>query len=133
MTNKKKVPLAQVLSITSGKLLCDLSELYGILNFLTNDRLCTHQLRRTADEVTPYIFNDYPALKDYDLSDVTKENWKEKLQDAEAIFGRFLELEPIPVDDHSRKDPMEELSEMVDPGKIIHIDLDDDREEWEKD
>jgi hypothetical protein len=133
MTNKKTFPLAQVLSVTSRKLFCEVDGLYEILQFLTNDdNVFTHQLPRAAQEVTPYIFNEYPALKDFDSSDVNRDNWKEKLAEAEAKFGKFLELEPIPADDHAIKDPRQELSDMVGADKVISVEL-DDREEWEKD
>ncbi len=53
MINKKTFPLAQVLSITTGRLFCDMDGIYEILNFLTNDNLFTHQLPGAANEVKP--------------------------------------------------------------------------------
>jgi len=119
------------------KLFCEFSKLVEILKFLSNDnQLFSHQLPRVAREVIPYIYRECPGLEHYEFSkEVNVDTWKEILEDVEAKFGKFVELEPIPADDHSIRNPTEELKEMMGDhrNKVIEIDLDqDDREDWEK-
>ena len=50
MSTVREFPLGVVLSITTGKLLCPIGDVYDILNFLTGDNLFTHQLPRAMRE-----------------------------------------------------------------------------------
>lgn len=58
----KPFPLRQVLSITSGRLVCDMDDVYEILNFITGDNLYTHVLPRAARFAGPLIKEQYPDL-----------------------------------------------------------------------
>lgn len=109
-------PLAAVLSITTGRLLCETGQLYEILNFLTGDNLFTHQLPRAIDECQPVILDRYPSLVGVDLPAVFKgapaiRGWVD--EKAKALgFEAGLDLEPIPADQHVHRNPLEELMEM---------------------
>lgn len=48
-------PIAVVLSATTGQLLCDIGEVYKILNHTTGDNLFTHQLPRAFDYTAPKL------------------------------------------------------------------------------
>lgn len=108
--------LGQVLTITTGKMLCrqGVGGIYEILNYMTNDNLFTHQLPRAINECAPYLLKQFPQLAGVDASpvkdEVSLERW---LADVMARFGETLEVEPIPQDDHTYRDPVEELREMT--------------------
>lgn len=57
-----KYPLATVLSVSNGRLCCDIEEVYKILNFITGDNLFTHVLPRASKFARPLILNAYPEL-----------------------------------------------------------------------
>lgn len=58
----KSFPLAQVLSITTGRLVCPMGGIYEILNFVTGDELYTHVLPRACRFAEPLILKQYPSL-----------------------------------------------------------------------
>lgn len=58
----KEFQLADVLGVTTGKLLGEMGGLYEILNWLTNDELFTHQLPRARDECLPWLLHWFPEL-----------------------------------------------------------------------
>lgn len=59
----KQFPLADILSITTGRLCCDMGKIYEILNFVTGDNLYTHVLGRASKFAAPFILEEHPALK----------------------------------------------------------------------
>ena len=52
-----------MLSITTGTLLCDIAEVYEILNHVTGDNLFTHVLPRAGKFARPIILAVYPELE----------------------------------------------------------------------
>ncbi len=95
----KNFHIGDVLSITTGCLVSPrkMEGVYDILNFMTGDNLFTHQLPRASDECKPYLFKQYPQLKDVvDASSVTPENWQEWIDQQVARFGENLTVCPIP-------------------------------------
>ncbi len=61
---KRSFSFLQVLTITSGKFLSSMDEIYDILGYLTGDTLYTHQLPMARDAVTAFIRDKYPVFKD---------------------------------------------------------------------
>lgn len=51
----KRFPINVVLSATTGQLLCDIGDVYKILNHTTGDNLFTHQLPRAFDFTSPRL------------------------------------------------------------------------------
>lgn len=58
--------ISDVLSVTTGRLVSSrhTEGIYDILNFLTNDKLFTHQLPRAMKECKPWLATLFPALMD---------------------------------------------------------------------
>ena len=111
--------LGQVLSAMHGTLLCDMGGLYEIMNYLTGDNLFTHQLPRAFRECGPWLKRRHPELAALDTSAVTPENWRVFLDAAVARFGETVKVQPIPRDDHTTRDPVEELVEMIGEDRVI--------------
>jgi len=101
--------------------MCDIGEVYKILNFLTNDTLYTHQLPRAARECKPYLLRQYPELKNISLENVNTDNWKQILSELESAHGAVLDCEQIPRDGHDYRGPIEELLDMVGKDKVVVI------------
>lgn len=117
--NQKMFSLGQMLSITDGHLMCQIDGVYEILNYLTDDDLYTHQLPRAAEVCKPYILQVYPQLAQFDGSGINAANYRERLESAEAKFGEFLPLSPLPSGVHLHIDPVEELGAMVGDDNVI--------------
>jgi hypothetical protein len=140
---KQKFHLGDVLSVTTGRLVSPthIDGVYKILNFMTRDDLFTHQLPRAGDECKPYLAKQFPQLSppaiDADIAEmdrrfegVTDRNKYKEIVDvwlAELVekYGENFEVEEIPLDDHVTKDPLGEMMEMVDPKKIIVMEVDE--------
>ena len=125
----RRFPLAVVLSVTTGRLVCELDQVYGILNFLTGDNLMTHALPRARRTVAPVLLERFP-----DLALARPERLDELLagvQDGDRmaacrtwvaemtlLCGEFFDL--MPLVGYRHMDPVQELTHMgVDPKKII--------------
>ena len=121
----KKFSLGSVLSIVGDRLLCDIGDVYKILNYMTDDNLYTHQLPRASKECKPYLLKEHPFLIECVemCEEINTDNWRVKLAEMEMNYGDKVEVEPIPKDDHSRKDALKELEDLVGKEKIITLNL----------
>lgn len=114
--------LGQILSITSGVLLCDIGGVYEILNYMTGDTLFTHQLPRASREVSPEILRQHPQLGEINTDEVDRDNWQTYLAAWEKRFGKALPLEPMPPRQHVAIDALAELVSMVGADNVIVVD-----------
>lgn len=62
-TSTKTFTLAQMLSITTGRLCCDMDGIYEILNHVTGDNLFTHVLPRARRFAAPLLLKAHPELQ----------------------------------------------------------------------
>ena len=113
-----------VVTISSGRLLCEMGELYKGLNYLTNDNLFTHQMPRAMDECGPWLHRWFHDLRDVDkkVVDLCKSGRvKEACEHVRSVFGDTIEVGRIPADDHDRIDPYDEIVQMrgTDEGIIV--------------
>ena len=116
--------LGDVLSITTGRLVSrrHVDGIYDILGYLTGESPYTHQLGRFMDECRPHLLRQHPALADITGAEVTTDNWRDWLAQQEVRFGRTLDIQPIPTDDHARRDPIQEAVDMVGSDRVIVVD-----------
>jgi len=124
----KKFHLSDILMVTTNRLLRPggMEGIYNILSFMTSDRVYSIQLSRVVLECRPYLFNSMPWLREIDASGVDESNWKEWMAGMVNKYGKFHDVETIPMDDHDIIDPHVELAEMLgDESKIIDLNIDD--------
>ena len=62
-TEYKAFGLGALLSVTTGRLLCEIGDLYEILNHLTGDNLFTHVLPRAMRFAAPRLAIVFPELE----------------------------------------------------------------------
>lgn len=117
----EKFSTAAILSVLGEHLLCDIGDVYKILNFMTGDNLYTHQLPRAARECRPHIVQQHPDLASFKSDGTTPENWKDRLANWTVEYGFTREIAPIPPEDHEWIDPLSELVEKIHPDRIIVI------------
>lgn len=134
-----KFPVKTVLTVTTGRLLCGMEEVYAILNYMTSDNLFTHQLPRAVKECTPWLLRWFPELNSpeiqFELGRLTLmldtpcgksspehliTGWISEIV-TKGIVQETYEVQPIPRDDHEYKDPYDELVEIrgTDEGIIL--------------
>jgi len=116
---QKDFSIASVLSVTTGVLLCDMSEIYDILNFMTGGSLFTHQLPGASEDCAPKIFEQHPELRAVCAEGVGRDNWESFLVQQQERFGDYVSIARL--SGYEQRDPFEELAEMVDPEKIIVV------------
>jgi hypothetical protein len=115
--------LGDILTITTGRLVAlrGMDAIYDILNFMTGDNLFTHQLPRGMQECAPYLLRQHPQLAAVTEDELGPENYAANLVKWKQRFGETLPVAKIPMDDHTRKDPLVELYEMVGDKPIIVV------------
>lgn len=116
-----KFTLGEVLSITTGKLLCPMGGVYKILNHMTGDNLFTHQLPRAMREMQPHLLAQFPQLAAINAEVVTTENWGPWLHDQVLEYGNEFDVKPAPEHAHEFIEPLSELAEKVHPDRIIVV------------
>src|SRR5260370_296144 len=114
MSDAKEFPLAVVLTALTGRLLCPIGDLYGVLDYMTGESLMTHQLPRASEECKDPILIQHPGLADVTVPDGldSYEKVAEWLAPLEARYGSTVALAPLADDDHIFIDPITELRMM---------------------
>lgn len=117
----KRFNLCAVLTITTGKLLCPMDDVYTVLNYMTGDNLYTHQLPRAMRECAPHLKAQFPILSAETGEGITAENYKYWLEQAVIKYGEWFDVAPVPEHAHEFIDPLSELAEKVHPDKIVVV------------
>lgn len=114
--------LGAVLSTTTGRLLCDFSEVHELLDYMTGDTLFTHQLPRACEAVAPRILEQHPDLAAIvvpeDLSGA--EPVAAWMAETTKVYGATRDLTPLVDEDWTQIDPLAEFA-MVAPGKPVIV------------
>lgn len=113
--------LGAVLSMTTGKLLCQMDDIYRIAQHLAGEPVWTHQLGRVMTESKPHLLAQFPALANLTGEDVTTENYAAWLLDRVAEHGEWFDVAPMPEHAHVSIEPLSELAERVHPDRIVTI------------
>ena len=139
----QEFPPEVILTVTTGRLLCDIGLLYPLLDFLADDKLWTHQLGRVADECSPFILRQYPQfdpdgpllggpLKALDASIAALKGSESEHSESSAVVRRWVAahvrpffdaaypLDPIPASEHTRISPIIEVQMMTD-GEVVVV------------
>ena len=124
MTDTRAFPLADVLTITTERLLSydHMDGVYRILNYLTGDNLFTHQLGRAAEACRPAVLEQHPQLVDVAPPEgIDAPDSMAWLVEQERIHGDSLIVTPISGWRHV--DPIEELVDRVGPERVIVVEM----------
>jgi hypothetical protein len=105
--------------------------LQTLVDYMTGDKSLTHTVPRFITECYPYILDQFPWMKDIDLSDVTHENFRQKVDGWANQYGEWHTVTPIPMDDHDVIDPVEEFINKYGEEKLIIQIIEDNDSEGE--
>lgn len=126
----KPFTLRTILTVTTGRLLTKsrgpndngIGDLYELLEWMTGEPPFTHQLGRFAAECKPWLLRWFPqlescgeSLEKIDTNDL--ESWLSGL--AKYGYEDAYDVPKIPRDDHTSKDPVAELREMMGGKPVI--------------
>lgn len=124
--------LEDVLSVTTGILMGQIGGVYEVCDFVTGESNFTHQLGRASKDIAPFIFWQHPKLQEIDLEKmgVSAETVPAILTELKAKYGETFEIKSLSEMgvEYKGQDPMEELASMVDPSKIIVLNIGEDPE-----
>ena len=85
--------LGAVLSMTTGKLLCQMDDIYRIVQHFGGEPVWTHQLGRVMTESRPYLLAQSPALAVVTGDEVTPENFAGRLYERiERVNGELPDV-----------------------------------------
>jgi thiamine pyrophosphate-dependent acetolactate synthase large subunit-like protein len=119
----KVFPTGDVLSIATGVLVTPngIGAVYEVLDWMTGERVYTHQSPRISREAGPVLLAAHPELAEAyaEAEQVTPENWQQWLATWVARYGETIEVPKFTADQHERIDPISELAEVVPPDRII--------------
>lgn len=108
-----KITLGELISVGTGIFMAeDFGRVHEILDYLTQDKLFTHQLPRAFHAVSPKIKAQYPFLESLDLEGIDKNNYRERLDALIAEHGNEFIVFPV-VENWTSKNPLSELAEMM--------------------
>ena len=120
--------LGDILTITTDALVSPdhMDGIYRILNHMTGDNLFTHQLTRAAEECKPELLRQHP-----DLAGVVPPKFRDEahvwswLAEQTDRFGTHREVQPMPAEQHTRINPLDELAMNHPNVKVIAVEMPD--------
>lgn len=118
MTDTRTFPIADVLTITTGRLLAPdlMTSVYRVLDFLTGDQLMTHQLGRALEARRPQVIEQHPWL-----GELHAPPGDDALLWVGAMEAEHPEVELSPIPGWEHRDPIEEAVEMFGADKVIAV------------
>jgi len=111
--------LGQVLSITTGRLMCDIGGVYSILSHMTGQSLFTHQLPEAGRLCKPILLQAFPQLAGIELGDVNKDNYLDKCAALTAIHGDSFDCPTLSTWKYS--DPIQSAIDMMGEDRVMTV------------
>lgn len=89
--------LGELLSITTGRLLCTMDELSDNVSWLVGEPVFTAGLPHASRVLTPYIYNTFPDLLDIEIPEdlAGEEACQEFLAELTDMYGNNYALSPL--------------------------------------
>lgn len=88
----KELPTAAVVSVASGRLACDIGQIYDVLDWVLDDALMTHQLPNASRAVQPFLEVEFPWLTELDLPEGGGADFTEAVFALVDLHGATLEV-----------------------------------------
>jgi len=84
-----------IVSVVTGRLYCNIDEIYKLLNFLTDDNLFTHQLPRASYFCKPFLYSQFLWLYQINFDEYNTKNWRGWIKDIISKVGEEFEVDNI--------------------------------------
>lgn len=106
----------QLLTLATGRLACDISEVYAAINAVTGINPMTHQIGRIMTELKPGLLRAHPWLENVTPPDPNTDNIEQAtltwVSEVTAEHGD-THIVPLLSDQVTHQDPLTELRDMV--------------------
>jgi len=140
-TPTRRFHLGAILSAMTGIAVCEFAEFRELLDFMTSDRLFTHQIPRATNECAPSLRLQFPELAAVAYPDGATGRdaalaWlAEQVQRHLATLsslttpsqGAYREVAPLAAGQHARISPLTELAEMAPHATVIPVVIAEDQ------
>jgi hypothetical protein len=123
MIETKSFPTLSVMSASTGILVCELYDMYNVLNWMLDDSLMTHQMPNASRTVQPYLEAQYPWLAELDLP---AGNIKELVRITKEILdkhGETLLLERPENHEWVRGNGLTDMLQLADGRPVFQVSL----------
>lgn len=113
---QKEFDLGAILNITTKRLFTSMEDVYEVLNYLTGDSICSHQIPRVMPIAKTYILSLHPELTGVgDTVEINSfDDAKAFINKQKKVFGNKLLLSPMgKTDGYSYVDSIEEAVDMT--------------------
>lgn len=121
MDNAVEVSTVALASATTGFLLCNIGEVYRVIEQVTGVASYTHQLPRMGEELARHVaahLSNWPTKEEAEAYPV---NGDTHAAYAAGLVERFGETIAVPRQEVAARDPISELVEMVSPERVIVV------------
>jgi hypothetical protein len=125
MVGQVEVPTVALASSVTGFLLCDIGEVYRVIEQMTGIAPYTHQLPRMGRELAAHVKQHLPDFPDEGDARDFPVNRETVHAYADALVERFGETVAVPRLVSDRRDPAAELVDMVGEQRVIVVSLGD--------
>jgi hypothetical protein len=95
MSETREFHLGAILSVTTGRLVAEMDNLYAIVNHLTGDNISTIGLLAAAEPCKAALLAQHPQLAAIDVSSASPETRRAWLSEQTANYGPSLPVEPM--------------------------------------
>lgn len=117
MSDRRTFPTLDVFAAASGFILREggTAGLREVLAFAAGEPVYSHQIPRVGRELAAALAKRDPVFeKALSLcAKTTPDNWREVASRLTARLGETIEISPMTAAEHVRRDPIEELEEMM--------------------
>jgi hypothetical protein len=88
-TEYKSFPIAAILSLTTGKLLCQFSDMHELAEWIAGHPIWTHEFadKLRWNSLKDAVLSQHPDLSSADASKVGASNWQEFVASSIAKYG----------------------------------------------
>ena len=70
LAKPQRFPIAAVISAYTGRVVCDIGDVYKVLDYMTGESLFSHQIPRAAERARPHLLAQVPALARVDVANL---------------------------------------------------------------
>lgn len=126
MTEQREFTTGAVISAATGKMCCDLDELYEILGWLVDDTLMTHQLPAASRAVEDDLKRQHPWVADLDTSVVDRDNVRAWYADVCETHGARISVHRPESVDWLQGNAIQDLQDIAGDRPIVAVAVDPD-------
>lgn len=123
MTETRQFSVGAVISAGTGRLACDMGELYDILDWLLKDSLMTHQLPGAARTAKPFLHEQFPWLAGLNLPEGGGADFTDAVMAATESYGPKVDVPRMPNPMWKVANALQDLADIAGSRPIIAFPL----------